>query len=227
MIPDVRFKNYGLESIEVQDNGSGIAKDDFESIGNPRPSLLQSIKTNVNPALKHYTSKLTTYNDLDGLKTYGFRGEALSSLCAVSDLRITTARHDEAPQGTRLDFEFSGKLKSKTILACQRGTTVYIENIFRTLIVRRKELEKNIKREYTKVLNLLQAYACICVGIRLSVSNTVAKQRKDVFRTKGDQNTQDNIANVFGAKTLTGLIELDLKFDMKSSDGSKVSEKDR
>ena len=151
----------------------------------------------------------------------------MSSLCAVSDLHITTARQDEAPQGTRLDFESSGSLKSRTILACQRGTTVYIENIFRTLIVRRKELEKNIKREYTKVLNLLQAYACICVGIRLSVSNTVAKQRKDVFRTKGDQSARDNIANIFGAKTLTGLIELDLKFDMQSSDGSITSKEDR
>ena len=57
---DIRFKNQGLDSIEVSDNGKGISPDDYETI-----------------ALKHYTSKLSSYEDLTSLQTFGFRGEAL------------------------------------------------------------------------------------------------------------------------------------------------------
>lgn len=132
-------------------------------------------------ALKHYTSKLSTYDDLTSLQTFGFRGEALSSLCAVSNLHITTARPGDAPKGTRLDFETSGKLKSTTVVASPKGTTVAVEALFRNLPVRRRELEKNIKREYSKVLNLLHAYACISVCVRYSVSNQVAKGYDECF----------------------------------------------
>lgn len=198
---EVRFKNYGLDAVEVVDNGSGITPDNYESI-----------------ALKHWTSKLATYDDLDSVTTFGFRGEALSSLCALSDLLVTTATAGEAPKGTRLEFETSGKLKSRSVVAAQRGTTVLVENIFKTLPVRRKELERNVKREYTKVLGVLQAYAGVCVGVKFSVFNQPTKGRRTpVFATKGNPTTRENIVNVFGAKTLSALVALDLKFGMKST----------
>ena len=100
---EVRFKNNGLEFIEVQDNGDGVSSEDYETI-----------------ALKHHTSKLDNYDGLSSLQTFGFRGEALSSLCAVSDVHIVTARANEAPKGTRLQFETSGKLKSTQVVS---GTT--------------------------------------------------------------------------------------------------------
>ncbi|MCJ1378671.1 hypothetical protein MMC17_001770 [Xylographa soralifera] len=200
---DVRFKNNGLDAIEVQDNGSGIAKDDYDTI-----------------ALKHYTSKLSSYEDLTSLQTFGFRGEALSSLCALSNVHIVTAREDEAPKGTRMDFEISGELKNTQIVASQRGTTVSVETIFKNLPVRRQELEKNIKREYGKVLGLLQAYACVTTTSRISVSNVMAKGKKAVvFSTKADQTTRENIANVFGSKTLHALTSLELQFEMQASNG--------
>ena len=68
---EVRFRNNGLDAIEVQDNGSGIAEANYESVG-----------------LKHHTSKLYSYAELSKLNTFGFRGEALSSLCALSTLSI-------------------------------------------------------------------------------------------------------------------------------------------
>ncbi|KAI5839313.1 hypothetical protein DFP73DRAFT_562263 [Morchella snyderi] len=195
---EIRFKNYGLDSVEVVDNGVGITSDNYESI-----------------ALKHWTSKLTSYDDLDNVTTFGFRGEALSSLCALADLHITTATAEDAPKGTRLEFETSGKLKSRSVAAAQRGTTVLVENIFKTLPVRRSELERNIKREYTKVLGILQAYAGIYVGVKFSVFNQPPRGRKTpVFATKGNPTTRENIANVFGAKTLTALVALDLQFEM-------------
>lgn len=122
-------------------------------------------------ALKHHTSKLSTYADLESLRTFGFRGEALSSLCAVSELHIITSRADEAPKGKRLEFHHSGRLKGTQVVAAQKGTTVVVQNLFKSLPVRRKELEKNIKREYGKVLGILQAYACISTGVRFVVGN--------------------------------------------------------
>lgn len=125
--------------------------------------------------MKHYTSKLSNYDDLVSLDTFGFRGEALSSLCALSKFHIITARDGEAPKGKRLDFEISGKLKGTTVAACQKGTTVAILDLFHNLPVRRRELEKNIKREYSKVLGILHAYACISTKVRIAVSNQMAK----------------------------------------------------
>lgn len=125
--------------------------------------------------MKHYTSKLCSYDDLASLTSFGFRGEALSSLCALSNLSIITAQDGEAPKGTRLEFETSGKLKSTSVAAAQKGTLVSAETLFHNLPVRRRELERNIKREYNKVLGILNAYACICTGVKISVSNQATK----------------------------------------------------
>ncbi|KAJ4320301.1 ATP-binding mismatch repair protein [Neodidymelliopsis sp. IMI 364377] len=198
---EVRFKNNGLDAIEVQDNGGGIAPADYDTI-----------------ALKHYTSKLSTYDDLSSLRTFGFRGEALSSLCALSKFHIVTARASDGPKGTKLDFEQSGKLKGTSVVAAKQGTTVVVETLFYNLPVRRKELEKNIKREYNKVLSLLNAYACISVDVKFNVSNLMPKGKKTIaFSTNANPSTRGNISNVYGAKAIATLIPLDLDFQMDPS----------
>ena len=63
---EIRLKNYGADCIEVIDNGSGVLPENFAAL-----------------ALKHHTSKLNVFSDLVGVETFGFRGEALSSLCAL------------------------------------------------------------------------------------------------------------------------------------------------
>ena len=196
---EVRFKNNGLDAVEVQDNGNGISPANYETV-----------------ALKHYTSKLSSYEDLSALRTFGFRGEALSSLCALSNFHLVTAQADEAPKGKRLDFESSGKLKSTTVVASQKGTTASVEGLFEQLPVRRKELTKNIKREYGKVVGLLHAYACISTGVKLTVKNAMPKGKNaTVFATNGNATTKENIANVYGAKTLLALVPLDLDFEFQ------------
>lgn len=168
--------------------------------------------------MKHYTSKLSSYDDLTTLHTFGFRGEALSSLCALADFHIVTAQANQVPRANRLDFEISGKLRKTQIVAGQKGTTASVEGIFKRLPVRRRELEKNIKREYGKVLSLLHAYACISAGVKFSVRNTVGKTKNVVvFSTNGNRTTKENIANVYGAKTLSALIPLDLELAYEPS----------
>ncbi|KAI0009711.1 DNA mismatch repair protein MutL [Xylariaceae sp. FL0662B] len=196
---EVRFKNQGLDSIEVQDNGSGISKQNYETL-----------------ALKHYTSKLSTYADLTSLQTYGFRGEALSSLCALSKFTVTTCVASDVPKGSKLEFETSGKLRGTSIVATQKGTTVSVEGLFHNLPVRRRELERNIKREWNRVIGVLNQYACIKTGVKFSVSQQPNKGKRMVlFSTKGNQTTRENIINVFGAKTLAVLIPLDLELELE------------
>ena len=107
---DVRFKNHGLDSIEVQDNGDGISPHNYETV-----------------ALKHHTSKLSKYSDLTTLRTFGFRGEALSSLCALARFSIVTCLAADTPKGTKLEYEISGKLKGSSVTAAQKGSTVTVE----------------------------------------------------------------------------------------------------
>ncbi|KAH7313041.1 DNA mismatch repair protein MutL [Rhexocercosporidium sp. MPI-PUGE-AT-0058] len=198
---DVRFKNQGLDAIEVQDNGDGISPHNYDTL-----------------ALKHHTSKLSTYSDLTTLQTFGFRGEALSSLCALSKFSVVTCMAADAPKGTKLEFEVSGKLKGTSVVAAQKGTTVAVENLFNNLPVRRRELERNIKREWNRVVGVLGQYACIQTGIRFSVSQQAGKGKKTtLFSTKGNQSTRENIVNVFGAKTLTALIALELNLELEAT----------
>ncbi|PKS11578.1 hypothetical protein jhhlp_003343 [Lomentospora prolificans] len=196
---EVRFKNQGLDSIEVQDNGTGIAAENYESI-----------------ALKHYTSKLSVYDDLSDLQTFGFRGEALSSLSALSHLSITTCMADDVPKGSKLRFAASGSLESTSVVPAKQGTTIVVENLFHNLPVRRRELERHIKREWAKVISLLNQYACILTDVKFTVSQQPTKGKKIVlFSTKGNPTTRENIVNIFGAKTMTALIPLDLVLEME------------
>ncbi|KZZ96172.1 DNA mismatch repair protein [Moelleriella libera RCEF 2490] len=205
-IIDVRFRNQGLEAIDVQDNGSGIPSANYKAI-----------------ARKHHTSKLSTYSDIASLQTYGFRGEALASLSAVSTLTITTCVESDIPKGSRLSFDARGNLSNVAVTAAQRGTTVVVENLFHNLPVRRRELERNIKREWLKVIALLNQYACIQTNLKFSVSQQPSKgKRVLLFSTKGNPTTRENIVNIFGSKACTTLIALEL--DMKLQVAEKAQQ---
>ncbi|EGY18881.1 DNA mismatch repair protein PMS1 [Verticillium dahliae VdLs.17] len=198
---DVRFKNQGLESIEVHDNGSGISPDNYEGL-----------------ALKHHTSKLATFSDLNTLSTFGFRGEALSSLCALSQFSVVTCLASDAPRATKLEFEPSGRLKGTTVVAGQKGTVVTVNSLFHNLPVRRRELERNIKREWNKVITLLNQYACIQTGLKFTISQQPNKGKRIIlFSTKGNTTVRDNIINIFGAKTTAVLTRLDVELQFEPS----------
>lgn len=148
-------------------------------------------------ALKHYTSKIEDFDDLSYVRTFGFRGEALSSLCVLGKVTILTATREEAPMGTLLEFAQDGSIhdrskkmarqvsplcRASSHASCtdnatasshkpQRGCTVSVSDLFHSLPVRRRELEKNCKREYGKAQSLLQAYSLISRGVRWQVVN--------------------------------------------------------
>lgn len=113
------------------------------------PVILQGL------TLKYHTSKISEFADLQSLSSFGFRGEALSSLCALADVSIVTRTKDEAI-ATRLVYDHSGVIVSQEKLARAIGTTVSVSKLFATLPVRHKEFNRNIRREYGRLLTILQ-----------------------------------------------------------------------
>uniref|UniRef100_A0A0D3F722 DNA mismatch repair protein S5 domain-containing protein n=1 Tax=Oryza barthii TaxID=65489 RepID=A0A0D3F722_9ORYZ len=169
-------------------------------------------------ALKHHTSKISDFGDLASVATFGFRGEALSSLCALGKLTVETRTKDE-PVGTRLEFAHSGVVTGERKMARPVGTAVTVEKLFSTLPVRSKEFSRNIRKEYGKVISLLNAYALIAKGVRLVCTNTVGKNSKSaVLRTQGSSSLKDNIITVFGLNTFKCL----QPFNVTISEGCQV-----
>ncbi|XP_034525682.1 mismatch repair endonuclease PMS2 isoform X2 [Ailuropoda melanoleuca] len=186
---DLRLKDYGVDLIEVSDNGCGVEEENFEGL-----------------TLKHHTSKIQDFADLTQVETFGFRGEALSSLCALSDVTISTC-HTSAKVGTRLVFDHNGRIVQRSPHPRPRGTTVSVQQLFYTLPVRHKEFQRNIKKEYAKMVQVLHAYCIISAGIRVSCSNQVGQgKRQPVVCTSGSSSIKENIASVFGQKQLQSLI---------------------
>ncbi|KAJ4847438.1 hypothetical protein Tsubulata_030681, partial [Turnera subulata] len=156
-------------------------------------------------ALKHHTSKLANFVDLQSLVTFGFRGEALSSLCVLGELTVETRTKDEAV-ATHLTFDRSGVLSAERKTARTVGTTVTVKKLFSNLPVRSKEFSRNIRKEYGKLVSLLNAYALIAKGVRFICSNTTGKNaRSVVLKTQGSDSIKDNIITVLGMNTFNCL----------------------
>lgn len=183
-------------------------------------------------ALKHHTSKLTTFSDLTSVETLGFRGEALSSLCGTATLSIQTATASTAPAGTSLTFESSGTCVVGGKVARSKGTTVVVKELFRALPVRRKDLIKNAKREFGKAVELVQSYALIRTGCRIEVKNSVkgcalvlarevprhllllSRKSTTHLQTPAALTLRANFSSIFAPKALASMLDLDLALDV-------------
>jgi len=190
---EIKLKEHGKESIEVSDNGSGIKECDFESI-----------------ALKHYTSKLREFDDLPSVNTFGFRGEALSSLSALGEVSITT-HHGDADVASKLIFDHDGKLVTRNHTAREQGTTVCVANLFSTLPVRFKEFHRNYKRDFTKLINILYAFCLVNRHVRISCFNQVGSRKNKLISTNGKDSIIDTISNIFGVNQIKDILKIEQK----------------
>uniref|UniRef100_A0A3B4BWZ7 Mismatch repair endonuclease PMS2 n=1 Tax=Pygocentrus nattereri TaxID=42514 RepID=A0A3B4BWZ7_PYGNA len=186
---NIKLKDHGTELVEVSDNGRGVEEENFEGL-----------------TLKHHTSKLRDFSDLIHVETFGFRGEALSSLCALSDLSVVTC-HENSNVGTRLVYDHDGRLVQRAPHPRQQGTTVSLQQLFSTLPVRHKEFQRNIKKEYSKMVHVLQSYCIISTAVRITCTNQIGQgKRNTVLCTSGSHSMRDNIGALFGPKQLQSLI---------------------
>lgn len=197
----VRLREYGSELIEVADNGHGVPPSNYQAL-----------------TLKHHTSKLTSFDDLQAISSFGFRGEALSSLCAVADVSVVTRTADQEV-GARLVFDARGQLLSQAAAPRATGTTIAVRDLFKHLPVRHREFQRSLKREYGKLVSLLQAYALIATGVRLVCTNhTAAGSRTTVVSTQGASSVRDNVIAVFGSKAAEALEAVDIRPDAWTGD---------
>ncbi|PSC67581.1 DNA mismatch repair PMS1 isoform X3 [Micractinium conductrix] len=193
---EIRLKEYGAELIEVADNGHGVA-----------PSNHQAL------TLKYHTSKISDFTDLQELGTFGFRGEALSSLCAVADVSVVT-RTAEQEVGVRLTYDHNGVLTGQAGAARTVGTTIAVRDLFNRLPVRHREFLRHIRKEYARLVAVLQAYALISTGVRLVCTNQVGSgARTTVVNTQCGVSVRDNILTVFGSKAAEGVEPLQVEVE--------------
>uniref|UniRef100_A0A8V5G166 Uncharacterized protein n=1 Tax=Melopsittacus undulatus TaxID=13146 RepID=A0A8V5G166_MELUD len=152
---DIKLENYGFNKIEVRDNGNGIKVADVPVM-----------------AVKHYTSKISSSEDLERLTTYGFRGEALASICSISEVLITT-KTDADDISTQYGLDSNGHVASKKPSHLGQGTTVTILKLFKNLPVRKQFYSTNrkCKEELKKIQDLLTAYGIIKPDLRITLTH--------------------------------------------------------
>lgn len=131
----IEIKQGGTELIRVTDNGIGIEKDDFH-----------------NAFLPHATSKICQVEDLEKIATLGFRGEALSSIAAVSKVTLTSKTED-SPLGYTMSIA-DGDIAYEHEVGCAQGTTICAEDLFYSVPARKKFLKK-AKLEEAECTNIV------------------------------------------------------------------------
>lgn len=169
----VDFVDAGLKQIVVQDNGTGIERDQVDLA-----------------FTRHATSKISNEHDLFKVSTLGFRGEALASISAVSHVEILTAT--DGAIGTRATFS-GGNKKGQEDAASQKGTKITVQDLFFNTPARLKYL-RSPRTEIMKIVDIINRLALGYPQVSFTLSNT----GKILLRTTGNGNLKQTVANVYG-----------------------------
>lgn len=181
----VEIKNGGIKLIRVADNGKGIPSEQV-------PTAF----------LRHATSKLNTADDLYNISTMGFRGEALSSICAVAKVEIIT-KTAEAETGVHyiVDHGICGEADE---IACADGTIMVVEDLFANVPARMKFLKKD-STEAGYISDLMTRLALS----KPNISFDYICDGKPVFKTSGDGDLTNVILKVYGLKFAKAVMPVD------------------
>ena len=185
----VEIQNGGVTYMRVADNGCGMEPDDLPV-----------------PIRRHATSKIRNAEDLEGILTLGFRGEALAAIASVSDMRIIS-RQRGAESGAMLEAS-GGNILRVSERAATEGTTVIVENLFANVPARRKFLKKDVTES--------MAVSAVVEKIALSKPDIAFKLIVDgnvKMETIGDGNMKNAIYSVFGREFAAKLIPTELEVD--------------
>ena len=180
----VEIADGGKALIRITDNGSGIAADDIELA-----------------FLPHATSKIQNVEDLLAVSSLGFRGEALASIAAVSQLEMVTKTMD-ALMGTRYRIEGGDKKEIENV-GCPDGTTFLVRNLFYNTPARLKFL-KTSQTEACYISGLVERMALSHPDIAFRFIN----QKQNRLSTSGNGNLKDVIYHIYGREVTSNLIEV-------------------
>lgn len=183
----VEIKNGGKSMIRVADNGSGIDREDVRLAFAP-----------------HATSKIRQLHDLLSLSTLGFRGEALASIAAVSQLEMFTKTRT-AIHGLRYVIE-GGSEQKYEMAGCPDGTTFIVRNLFYNTPARLKFL-KTAQTEAGYISSLVEHMALSHPEIAFKFIN----QGQTKLHTSGNGNIIDIIYNIYGKEKTANMLSLDIE----------------
>ncbi|TFG30233.1 DNA mismatch repair endonuclease MutL [Candidatus Thorarchaeota archaeon] len=182
---DIAINEGGIHSIVISDNGSGILREDC-------PICL----------LRHSTSKINTKEDIEEISTYGFRGEALASISAVADIKITTQTEEEET-GSLLIARF-GEAPNVTETSRAKGTTIEVTDLFKNIPARRKHLaSERVESQRIQEVVMKQAAILPEIGFRFQ------RDGNTIIDCPPNQSASDRIASLWGIDIAKSLVIVD------------------
>ena len=181
---DVAVDDGGRQLIRVSDDGCGMSCDD----------ALLSLE-------RHATSKIRRAQDLVGVRSFGFRGEALAAICSVSQLELETAPEDGA--GTFVRAAGGAVIESGAV-ARRRGTTVRVARLFYNAPARLKFL-RGARSEWRAILDVIGSMALTRRDVRVSLSH----DGKPALVLPATSSLRERLAAVYGSGVAGRLLEVD------------------
>ncbi|XP_022932100.1 DNA mismatch repair protein MLH1 isoform X1 [Cucurbita moschata] len=198
---NVVVKDGGLKLIQVSDDGHGIRYEDL-------PILCE----------RHTTSKLSKFEDLQSIRSMGFRGEALASMTYVGHVTVTTITKGQL-HGYRVSYRDGVMEHEPKPCAAVKGTQITVENLFYNMSARRKTLQ-NVSDDYTKIVDLLSRFAIHHINISFSCRKHGAA-RADVHSV-GSTSRLDAIRTVYGASVARNLMKIEVSENDKACSDFKM-----
>jgi len=171
---DIIIEKSGTKLIKIVDDGCGIDEEQIEIAFS-----------------RHATSKIASFDDLNTLLSYGFRGEALPSIASVSRLRMVS-RTLQARAGTEIIYE-GGVLHSKEPVAAPPGTIVEVENLFYNTPARRKFL----KAETTEARHISRTATALAIG-RYDIGFSLTMNGRKLFSLPSGLSLKERVAGLLG-----------------------------
>ena len=191
----VEISDAGRDFIRVTDNGEGMDEDDLRLA-----------------FARHTTSKLHSVEDLGRILTMGFRGEALSSICAVSKIEVLTRRNDM--DAGLMGYVEDGVLKSISPTGSPMGTTMIIRKLFYNLPVRKRFMKSKTWEENA----ITETVTRLAVG-NPGISIKYIKDNKVVFNTTGTGDIKNTVFQLLGKDLASGLKNLSINTEDFSIQG--------
>lgn len=187
---NIDIVNAGKKLIRVNDNGIGIKEEDLKTA-----------------LLRHSTSKISKFDDLNSLHTFGFRGEALFSIAAVSKLTLTSFQ--EGSKGAKIKAE-GGKILQQTAAPEIKGTTVEVENLFYNTPARLKFLKSDsVERSHLLTVAEEAALANLNVTLKVKTDNTLVYNLPSV--EGNEEGIRQRVSQIIGDETAKDLLYLEDK----------------
>ncbi|KAF6009549.1 hypothetical protein HII12_003093 [Brettanomyces bruxellensis] len=197
---EISIKDGGLKLLQITDDGSGINKDDL-------PLLCE----------RFATSKLTKFEDLQSISTYGFRGEALASISHISHLSVVTKTSSDecAWKCYYLDGKLvpppTGGSSEPRAVAGRDGTSIIVEDLFYNVPSRLRTLRSQ-SEEYARIVDVTSSYAIHTLNVGFSCKKQGTNKMDLVIRSGMSQ--KDRIRSIYGSGVANELMLVDVNTDL-------------